>query len=1412
MAQSAHSSDGSIPSDEKKDYKETKGLSLDLDTAEDNVKTRNHFWQLWIPKEPPPKPPVNPDDSQVTPFATANFISVMLYSWITPIMTLGYQRTLQASDLWKLDEEHTAASLTRRFEAAYERRCQDAETFNKALASGSRKPPLIKRVIWSVKSLSSSKSRVRFEEEWQRGTKPKKPSVPLAVNDVLGRFWWTGGVFKVFADVAQLSCPLLIREIINFAKEVEHAEQNGLPKPNIGRGIGLALGLFCLTMAFSVLQNQWFWRSMVTGVFARATLISALYKRGVRLSPKARTQLSTSDIINHISTDVSRIETCCQWFHASWTAPIQVVVCMIILLTQLGPSALAGFALFLVIGPIQQYVTRFQFKKRQGSMIFTDARAKTLLEALGSMRIVKYFTYESSFLTRISELRRKELRGVRIILNAESSSFALAISAPYLAATLSFITYTRVKGEFDVAVIFASLALFQLLRQPMMFLPRGLSVMSDARSAFHRLQGVFEAELMTESPILVDVDQAHALVIEDATFEWEETLRKDDDKPKLETDKAILEQEHPLSDSPFKLEDIQMKIPRGSLIGIVGRVGSGKSSLLQAMIGEMKRVSGTVTFGGKVAYCPQTAWIQNASLRENITFGQPYDEDRYWRAIEDASLLPDLQLLADGDLTEIGEKGVNLSGGQKQRVNIARALYFNADIVIMDDPLSAVDAHVGKALFHNAISALPKTGKTVILVTHALHFLSACDYIYSMVGGAIAEEGTYHELLRAQGEFARLDREFGGNDPGSMGAKGSQSEILEEVQTKSSEVHKRSPGKGTLQGKLIIKEARNTGTIPMKVWWTYFLAGKGYITVPVILAASVLMQGSQIVSSYVLVWWQSNTFNRTFTFYQILYAALGIAQALFSLFLGVAVDIISYFVSKNLHDSSILNVFHAPMSFFDSTPLGRIVGVFGKDIDIVDTQLPVSMRFLTLTIAGVLGPIIIISIVEPYFILVAVSVAVIYNLLSSFYRASAREVKRLDSLLRSLLYTHLSESLTGLPTLRSYGQLPRFIRDNEYLIDLEDRALFLLVTNQRWLTVRIDVCGALLVFFVGFFAVINTSGISPAQAGLILTFTTSLTQMCAMLMRQTAEVENYMNAVERLSHYSDITSIPQEAAHDNPSTEPPSEWPQRGEIEFRDVSLKYRPGLPNVLHDISMSIKGGEKIGVVGRTGAGKSSLIMALTRIVEYSGAISIDGVDISTLGLRTLRSKISIIPQDPTVFSGNVRTALDPFSLYDDARLWDALRRSFLVGPETPEPKEGSHEDSGASSTRITLDTVLEAEGSNLSVGERSLLSLARALVKDTKVVVLDEATASVDLETDQKIQHTIQTEFQGQTLICIAHRLRTILGYDRVLVLEAGKISEFDSPLALFNKTDGIFRGLCLKSNITEQDILTSREKAT
>ncbi|KAI0768143.1 ABC protein [Trametes elegans] len=1361
---------------------------IEIDTGEELVRFRKHWWQIWYPRDPPPPAPTSLDDAS----------------------SLGYQRTLQATDLWKMDESRESGLLGAKLDEAWARRVKLADEWNDRLVNGEVQPGHLQRAKWSVQALKGQGSyrerRAALEKHWREVDGRREASLAWALNDVLGRDFWYGGIFKVIGDTSQLMGPILVKAIINFGKEHAAYFEAGKTPPGIGRGVGMAIGLFLITVTASVCTHQFFYRSMTTGLLARAALISSIYKRGVSLTGKARTSLPNAALVTHISTD-------------------------------LGPSALAGFSLFLLIIPIQERVMSFQFRVGKNSLKWTDKRAKIILEVLGAMRVVKYFCYEQPFLKRIFDVRHEELKGTKKIQIARSANVAAAYSVPVLAATIALVTYTSTAHGFDVAVVFSSLALFQLLRQPLMFLPRALSATTDAQNALGRLRKVFAAE--TADParaIVVDEEQKMALDVRGATFVWEESraagearAAREKGKPggkgkkeKGQKDTGGVEGDAKAAGGPFQVKNIDMAIARGSLVAIVGSVGSGKSSLLQGLIGEMRKIKGHVSFGGRVAYCSQTAWIQNATLRENVLFGQPFDEDKYWRAIENASLLPDLQVLADGDLTEIGEKGINLSGGQKQRVNIARALYYDADVVIFDDPLSAVDAHVGKALFADAIiGALRNRGKTVILVTHALHFLPQCDYIYTLENGRIAEQGTYPELMDHGKEFARLMQEFGGKTQQEEDEAQAEEDVVEaatktppaaavdDAKTKSESVQRKGAGTGKLEGRLIVREKRTTGSVSWRVYGDYLKAARAFFTGPILVLCMFAMQGSQIMNNYTLIWWQANTYHRPFSFYQTLYACLGVSQALFTFGVGVAMDEMGFFVSKNLHHDSIRNIFYAPMSFFDTTPMGRILSVFGKDIENIDNQLPVSMRLFVLTIANVIGSVIIITVVEHYFIIAAVAIAVGYNYFAGFYRASARELKRLDAMLRSLLYAHFSESLSGLPTIRSYGEVNRFLRDNEYYVDLEDRAAFLTVTNQRWLAIRLDFLGGLMTFVVAILAVSNTSGINPAQIGLVLTYTTSLTQLCGMVTRQSAEVENYMSSVERIVEYSRDDQIPQEAPHEIPDNKPPAEWPAQGAIEFKEVVMRYREGLPFVLKGLSMQVHGGEKIGVVGRTGAGKSSLMLALFRIVELSsGSIVVDGVDISKIGLKDLRSKISIIPQDPLLFSGTIRSNLDPFNLYTDAQLWDALHRSFLV--ESPKAEEAATDGTHTPTSRFNLETVIESEGSNLSVGERSLLSLARALVKDSQVVVLDEATASVDLETDAKIQHTIQTQFRHKTLLCIAHRLRTIVTYDRILVMDDGKIAEFDTPSNLYKRPDGIFRGMCERSGITLEEIERSRSK--
>ncbi|KAF9237594.1 ABC protein [Melanogaster broomeanus] len=1297
------------------------------------LRFRQKWWQLWLPKDPPAPVPTSLEDAKMTPLATTSILSEFTYTWITDIMILGYQRTLQASDLYKMDPSREAGRLSEKLEAAWARRVAAAADWNDRLEKGEIDPSFLTRLSFVFRAMLASQGkggctyaerRAALEKHWRDVDGRKEASLTWALNDVFGDMFWIGGGLKVIGDTSQLMGPIVLKHLITLAEERATARATGEPAPSVGRGVGMALGLFLLTVTTSVCTHQFFWRSMATGLLARAALIACIYERGVSLTGKARVELTNAMLVNHISTDVSRIDACARWF-VTWTAPIQVTICLIMLIVQLGPSALAGFALFALVIPIQKRVMSFQHRLRLHSMVWTDQRAKVLLEVLSTMRVVKYFSYEASFLQKIFELRKKELRGIRKILHSSSANLALAMSLPVLAATLSFVTYTLTAHSFNVAVIFSSLNLFNLLRQPMIFMPSGLSAISDAASALQRLAHVFNAELFKGDMLVIDREQDAALIVKDATFEWETSEKVDETIPEIGSGKGRgrggnggapsrgmkgmgMEVKHANTETNFQVRNVTLTIPRGQLTAIVGPVGSGKSSLLQGLIGEMRKVSGHVSFGGRVAYCPQMAWIQNATMRNNIIFGQPFDEDKYWRVIEVACLLPDLQSLPDGDLTEIGEKGINLSGGQKQRVNIARALYADPEIIVLDDPLSAVDTYVGKALFEEAIiGTLRNRCVTVILVTHAIHFLPQVDYIYTMNNGGITESGTYAELIANEG----------------------------------------LRGQGKMEGHLIVKEQRTTGSVSFGVYWAYLVAARGMVTVPLTILFTAGMQGSSVMNSYVLVWWESNTWNRPNSFYQILYGCLGVSLTIFTFLLAAITDYMAHFVSQNLHHASIQKIFYAPMSFFDTTPTGRTLSVFGKDIDSVDNQLA-----FVLSLGNVLGAVIIVSILEPYFLIAVVVILPGYSYFAAFYRASAREIKRLDSMLRSILYAHFSETLTGLPTIRSYGATRRFVNLNRYYIDLEDRSLYLVITNQRWLAIRLDFMGGMLVFLVAMLAATDVSGMNAAQIGLVLTYTTSLVLMCSLATTQIAELENYMNSVER------------GGPHEIESSKPQADWPSHGALEFNDVKMSYRPGLPLVSTVSRSASKAGKRSVLLGgeemlhKTGAGKSSLMLALYRICgAVGGSIVLDGIDVSTIGLKDLRTKISIIPQDPLLFSGTIRSNLDPFNRYDDAMLWNTLRRSCLVDTLSDEEEVVSGEETPQN--RYNLDSVVESEGANLSVGERSLLSLARALVKDCKVVVLDEATASVDLETDSKIQRTIQTEFSDCTLLCIARKLSSM-----------------------------------------------------
>lgn len=743
-------------------------------------------------------------------------------------------------------------------------------------------------------------------------------------------------------------------------------------------------------------------------------------------------------------------------------------------------------------------------------------------------------------------------------------------------------------------------------------------------------------------------------------------------------------------------------------------------------------------------------------------------------------------MLPDGDATEIGERGITISGGQKQRLNIARAIYFDADIVLMDDPLSAVDAHVGRHIFDNAITGLLKD-KCRILATHQLWVLNRCDRIIWMEGGKIQAIDTFDNLMAYHAGFKHLMETTAVEED----KKNDEAAIDDKPAEGQKDKKKKKRGQGLMQA-----EERAVASVPWSVYGAYIRASGTILNAPMTLFVLILSQGANIVTSLWLSYWTSNSLGLSMGVYIGVYAGLGTAQAVLMFTFSIMLTMFGTTASKTLLGQAVERTLRAPMSFFDTTPLGRITNRFSRDVDVMDNNLTDAMRMYFLTLSMIISVFALIIAYFHWFALALAPLAILFLLAASYYRASAREVKRFESVLRSVVFAKFGEGLTGVASIRAYGLKDRFVADLRKAIDDMNGAYYLTFSNQRWLSVRLDLIGNALVFTTAILVVSSRFSVNPSIGGLVLSYILSIVQMLQFTVRQLAEVENGMNAVERIEYYG--TQLEEEAPEH--TIEVRKSWPEKGEIVFDNVEMRYRAGLPLVLQGLNMHVQGGERIGIVGRTGAGKSSIMSTLFRLVELSGGhIYIDGLDISTLGLHDLRSRLAIIPQDPTLFRGTVRSNLDPFGEHTDLDLWSALRQADLVPADAT-----SMDDSEKDPTRIHLDSPVEEDGLNFSLGQRQMMALARALVRGSRIIVCDEATSSVDVETDDKIQATMAAAFRGRTLLCIAHRLRTIIGYDRVCVLDAGRIAELGTPLELWRRPGGIFRSMCDRSGVREEDI--------
>uniref|UniRef100_A0A8C1PET4 Uncharacterized protein n=1 Tax=Cyprinus carpio TaxID=7962 RepID=A0A8C1PET4_CYPCA len=1158
--------------------------------------------------------------------------------------------------------------------------------------------------------------------------------------------------YKLIQDLLSFASPQLLKLMISFTQDKSsHA------------WTGYLYAVLLLVVAFlqSVILQQYFQRCFILGMKVRTSLMAAVYKKALVVSNDSRKESTAGEIVNLMSADAQRFNDVTNFIHLLWSCPLQIILAIAFLWIELGPSVLAGLLVMVLMVPINGWLATKSRGFQMENMKFKDKRMKIINDILNGIKVLKYYAWESSFEAQVQEIREKELKVMRKFAYLSSVSTFIFSCAPAIVSLATFAVFVSVSPDniLDAEKAFTSISLFNILRFPLAMFPQLISIMVQTAVSKKRLEKFLsESEQMLSSfPEL-----GAAVSMTDGTYAWER-------------------------DTEPVLKNVSLDIKPGRLVAVVGAVGSGKTSLISALLGELHSLKGRINIKGSVAFVPQQAWIQNATVMDNILFGSNLDEERYRSVVDACALGPDLDLLPGRDQTEIGEKGINLSGGQKQRVSLARAVYSSADVYLLDDPLSAVDSHVGKHLFERVIG--PKgllKDKTRILVTHGISFLPYVDEIVVLVNGVVSEVGSYDGLRASKGAFSEFLETYGKEESSNANANKGLSPIQHLQLLNSHNSIDQS------EHKMVTKSS----TVDDWLWavkfsvYLQYLRSMGWCFITWSFLFYFIQNVAFIGQNLWLSDWTEDSveyFNTTYPNHirdmRIgVFGALGMAQG-FLVFLGtILLADGSISASRTLHTSLLSNILKVPMVFFDTTPSGRIVNRFAKDIFTVDEIIPMSFRTCILCLLGVLGTLFVICLATPIFTAVVVPMAVIYYFVQRFYVATSRQLRRLDSVSRSPIYSHFGETVSGISVIRAYGHQQRFLKQNEDTIDQNLKSVYPWIVSNRWLAMRLEFLGNLVVFFSALFAVISRDSLNSGLVGLSISYALNVTQTLNWLVRMTSELETNIVAVERVREYAEIKN----EAPWITSNRPPDDWPTAGNIHFENYKVRYRPELELILHGITCDIQSTEKIGIVGRTGAGKSSLTNCLFRIIEASeGQILVDGIDISTLGLHDLRSRLTIIPQDPVLFSGTLRMNLDPFEKFSDEEIWSVLELAHLKDYVRGLPTGLQHEVSEG--------------GENLSVGQRQLLCLARALLRKSRILILDEATAAVDLETDDLIQNTIRTEFSHCTVLTIAHRLNTILDSSRVMVLDSGKIVEFDSPSVLLNNKQGHFYAMAKDAGI-------------
>ncbi|CAI0414775.1 unnamed protein product [Linum tenue] len=1176
---------------------------------------------------------------------------------------------------------------------------------------------------------------------------------PAMLKAIISWQWtgiWVSGICALIKILTLSTGPLFLKSFVELAQGKEAFKYQGYV---------LTLVLFLAKCLESLSERQWYFETRLIGIQVRSMLSAAIYHKQLKLSTAAKASHSSGEIVNYVTADAYRIGEFPYWFHQIWTTTIQLCLALVIIYSAVGlATAAAVLAILLVVLPTYPMI-KWQHKYQTNLMSAQDKRLKAISEALANMKVLKLYAWEKHFRNVIQGLRNEEFEWISGVLSVKGLQMVLFWTSPVLVPAITFWASYLLGIPLTASNVFTTLASLRLLQEPIRLIPDVVGVFIEAKVSLDRIVRFLEApELLNigvKQKFNTVLDQS--IIISATEISW---------YTELPSSKATL-------------RNINLEVKKGEKVAICGEVGSGKSTLLAAVLGEVAWINGKVKVYGKIAYVSQAAWIQTGTIQDNILFGSAMERMRYHEVLDKCSLVKDLEMLPYGDLTQIGERGVNLSGGQKQRVQLARALYQNADVYLLDDPFSAVDAHTATNLFNEYVmEAL--AGKTVLLVTHQVDFLPSFDSILLMSGGEIIRAATYDQLMSSSSEFQKLV-DAHKNTVGSE-SKPAEKDSSTKTATSGEEIQRiraTEQSNAPAQDQLIKQEEKETGDTGFKPYVQYLNHGNGILYYSLALIAhTIFVLGNLLQNYYLAAGIQDPKISKVNLL--AVYSAIGGIMAAFLLVRSWLVVKLGCVTSESIFSNLLVSLFRAPMSFYDSTPLGRILSRVSADMSLVDLEMAFKSTIAVGSTMNAYSIFAVLAFITWPVLFVIIPLVYLIIILQKYYIASSKEFMRINGTSKSTLASHLAESIAGAMTIRAFGEEERLFAKNLELIDRNASPYFHSFTANEWLILRLQfVCAIILSSTTLAMAMLDLGASASGFIGMELSYGLSLNLFLLVSIQFQCLVSNLIISVERLEQYTHIDS---EAPEVIPSNRPEPNWPAIGKVEVTNLKVRYRPNSPLVLQGVSFTVEGGHKIGIVGRTGSGKTTLISALFRLVEIEpegGKIAIDGIDISQIGLHDLRSRLAIIPQDPTLFVGTVRYNLDPLSEHTDEEVWQVLEKCHLK-EAIGEKQEG-------------LNAPVAQEGSNWSMGQRQLFCLGRAILKRSRILVLDEATASIDNTTDAILQRTIRTEFEDCTVITVAHRIPTVMDCHKVLAISDGKVVEYDEPMELMKRESSLFAQL-------------------